>query len=292
MQRRELSQETKKALIQMQKNEVTEYLIYRNLAKRVKDESDSALLKQIAEEEKRHALLWEELTGVKVKPNRIKARFYSCLAVLLGYTFVLKKMEAGEDKARDKYLALADDIPEAREIALDEQRHEEQLLGMLDEQRLQYVGSIVLGLNDALVELSGTLAGLTFAFANNRLIALSGLITGISATLSMASSEYLSTKNSGEPNALKSSMYTGVAYLLTVALMILPYLFFENHYLSLTVMLVIVVLIIFLFTYYISVARDEPFAQRFWEMALISIGVAAISFAIGVLVKRFLGIDI
>ncbi len=292
MQKRKLSQETKKALIQMQKNEVTEYLIYRNLAKRVKDESDSALLKQIAEEEKRHAQLWEELTGVKVKPNRIKARFYSCLAILFGYTFVLKKMEAGEDKARDKYLALADDVPEAQEIALDEQRHEQQLLGMLDEQRLQYVGSIVLGLNDALVELSGTLAGLTFAFANNRLIALSGLITGISATLSMASSEYLSTKNSGEPNALKSSMYTGVAYLVTVALMILPYLFFENHYLSLTVMLIIVVLIIFLFTYYISVARDEPFAQRFWEMALISIGVAAISFGIGVLVKRFLGIDI
>jgi VIT1/CCC1 family predicted Fe2+/Mn2+ transporter len=128
--------------------------------------------------------------------------------------------------------------------------------------------------------------------ANNRLIALSGLITGISATLSMASSEYLSTKNSGEENALKSSMYTGVAYLFTVAAMILPYLVFQNHYVSLAVMLSIVVVIILLFTYYISVAKDQPFGRRFGEMALISLGVAAISFGIGILVKRFLGIDI
>ena len=79
-----------------------------------------------------------------------------------------------------------------KKIAQDEDRHESQLLGMLDEERLQYVGSMVLGLSDALVELTGTLAGLTFALQNNRLVALSGLITGISATLSMTSSEYLS----------------------------------------------------------------------------------------------------
>lgn len=283
---------TRKVLLVMQQNEVTEHLIYERLAKRVKDPEDSALLKRIADEEMRHAKIWQKLTGVEVKPNRLKAFFYSFLAVLLGYTFVLKKMERGEDNAIKGYTAMIEKFPQAKVIAEDEQRHEQALLAMLDEQRLQYVGSMVLGLNDALVELSGTLAGLTFALANNRLIALSGLITGISATLSMASSEYLSTKNSGEENALKSSMYTGVAYLFTVAAMILPYLVFQNHYVSLAVMLSIVVVIILLFTYYISVAKDQPFGRRFGEMALISLGVAAISFGIGILVKRFLGIDI
>jgi len=283
---------TRKVLLVMQQNEVTEHLIYQRLAKRVKDPEDSALLKRIADEEMRHAKIWQKLTGVEVKPNRLKAFFYSFLAVLLGYTFVLKKMERGEDNAIKGYTAMIEELPQAKVIAEDEQRHEQALLAMLDEQRLQYVGSMVLGLNDALVELSGTLAGLTFALANNRLIALSGLITGISATLSMASSEYLSTKNSGEENALKSSMYTGVAYLFTVAAMILPYLVFQNHYVSLAVMLSIVVVIILLFTYYISVAKDQPFGRRFGEMALISLGVAAISFGIGILVKRFLGIDI
>ena len=287
-----LSKETRKALLVMQKNEVTEHLIYIRLARRVKNKEDSDILLRIADEELRHAKIWEKLTGEEVKPNRFKVFFYTLMATILGYTFVLKRMEMGEDKAIKGYTEMIAELPQAKQIADDEHRHEQSLLAMLDEQRLQYVGSMVLGLNDALVERSGTLAGLTFALANNRLIALSGLITGISATLSMASSEYLSTKNSGGENAARSSMYTGIAYLFTVAAMIVPYLVLDNPYVSLAVMLTIVVVIILLFTYYISVAKDLPFGKRFGEMAVISLGVAAISFGIGILVKRFLGIDI
>ena len=47
---------------------------------------------------------------------------------------------------------------------------------------------MVLGLNDALVELTGTIAGLTFVLTNTTLIAMAGIITGIAATLSMAAS--------------------------------------------------------------------------------------------------------
>ena len=88
------------------------------------------------------------------------------------------------------------------------------------------------------------------------------------------------------------ALSTGIAYLFTVAAMIVPYLVLDNPYVSLAVMLTIVVVIILLFTYYISVAKDLPFGKRFGEMAVISLGVAAISFGIGILVKRFLGIDI
>ena len=150
---------------------------------------------------------------------------------------------------------------------------------MLDEERLSYVGSMVLGMNDAMVEMTGTLAGLTLAMQNTRLIALSGLITGIAATLSMASSEYLSSKSEGRPDALKSASYTGVAYLVTVALLILPYLLFdESHYLwAMGTMVVIVLLILVVFNYYLSVAQDLPFKKRFGQMAGISLGVAALS---------------
>ena len=176
----------------------------------------------------------------------------------------------------------------------DEESHEQALLAMLDEERLSYVGSMVLGMNDAMVEMTGTLAGLTLAMQNTRLIALSGLITGIAATLSMASSEYLSSKSEGRPDALKSASYTGVAYLVTVALLILPYLLFdESHYLwAMGTMVVIVLLILVVFNYYLSVAQDLPFKKRFGQMAGISLGVAALSFVIGILVKQFLGVDI
>ena len=129
---------------------------------------------------------------------------------------------------------------------------------------------------------------------NTRIIALSGLITGISATLSMASSEFLSAKSEGRPDAFKSCIYTGIAYLLTVALLVLPYLIFPaSQYLyALGTMLVIVVLIIALFNYYISVAKGLKFKSRFLEMACISLGVAALSFVVGLLVKNVLGVDI
>ena len=92
----------------------------------------------------------------------------------------------------------------------------------INEERLNYTGSIVLGLNDALVELTGTLAGLTFALQNTKLTALAGLITGIAASFSMAASEYLSQRSEGESErASTSALYTGVAYICTVALLIL-----------------------------------------------------------------------
>mgnify|MGYP001774190015 FL=1 len=110
----------------------------------------------------------------------------------------------------------------------------------------------------------------------------------------MASSEYLSSKSEGRPDALKSASYTGVAYLVTVALLILPYLLFdESHYLwAMGTMVVIVLLILVVFNYYLSVAQDLPFKKRFGQMAGISLGVAALSFVIGILVKQFLGVDI
>lgn len=292
MEPKTISNRTLQVLLYLQKGEMTEHLIYQKLSKRVKDRHNREVLQRIGEEELRHAKIWEKITKKQVKPNRLKATFYSMLALLLGYTFVLKKMERGEDKATKFYAKLISEVPQAKQISEDEDRHEQQLLAMLDEERLQYVGSMVLGLSDALVELSGTLAGLTFALQNTRLIALSGLITGISATLSMASSEYLSAKNSKDKNAIKSSMYTGIAYLFTVTFMVLPYLLLESYLLALIIMLVTVVVIIMLFTYYTSVAKDLPFTKRFLEMALISLGVATISFVIGILVKRFLGIEI
>ena len=87
---------------------------------------------------------------------------------------------------------------------------------------------------------------------------------------------------------------TTIGYLVTVALLILPYLLFdESHYLwAMGTMVVIVLLILVVFNSYLSVAQDLPFKKRFGQMAGISLGVAALSFVIGILVKQFLGVDI
>ena len=281
-----------KTLIRMQQNEIDEYHIYQKIAEVVKSEKDRDILLQIAQEEASHGKLWGKYTGLQPKPNKGKVFWYSLLAKIFGYTFALKLMENGEDKADKAYTRLIQEIPEAEKIAEDEERHEQALLMMLDEERLQFVGSMVLGMNDALVELTGTLAGLTFALQDNRLVALSGLITGVSATLSMTA--YLSAKSDNDPQAVKSCLYTGVMYLITVALMSLPYLLLpaEAYIPALIALLITVTLIILVFNYYISVAKNYNFKQRFLEMFTISGSVAVISFLVGLVIKAWLGIDI
>ena len=289
-----LSQKALAVVKRMQQNELTESVIYEKIAAFAKGEENRKTLLRLAQEEKAHYHIWEKYTGIQMKPEKWKILKYTFIARVLGFTFAVKLMEKGEEGAQDEYALLAQEVEESIHIRQQEEEHEEALLGMLDEERLQYVGSMVLGLNDALVELTGSLAGFAFALQNSRLVALSGLIVGISATFSMASSEILAARSEGRTDALKSCSYTGIAYLLTVIALIAPYLLFPaNQFIAaLICMLVVVILIIAGFTYYSSVAQDQPFKSRFLEMALISIGVAVVSFLVGILAKRFLGVDL
>jgi vacuolar iron transporter family protein len=80
-------------------------------------------------------------------------------------------MERGEDREQMDYAEIADFVPDAERIIKDEEHHEQEILDLLDEERLKCVSSVVLGLNDAFVEMTGTLAGLSFALQDTRLIA-------------------------------------------------------------------------------------------------------------------------
>ncbi|HPI46122.1 MAG TPA: rubrerythrin family protein, partial [Tenuifilaceae bacterium] len=85
---------------------------------------------------------------------------------------------------------------------------------------------------------------------------------------------------------------TGIAYVLTVAVLITPFLLLTSYFVALGVALFSAVLIIFLFNYYISVAKDLNFKHRFLEMTIISLGVSALTFGIGLLIRNYFGIDI
>lgn len=288
-----ISEKSMAIISRMQQAELDEYHIYRNIAASLrKDEKNAATLNHIAEEELRHYQIWRTYTHKTKQPRRLRVLWYTLLAKILGFTFAVKLMERGEGIAQEEYALIEQDIPESAAIRQQEEEHEHALLSMLDEERLQYVGSMVLGMNDALVELTGSLAGFTFALQSSKLVALSGLIVGISATFSMAASEFLSARSEGRTDAFKSCCYTGIAYLVTVALLIVPYLVFSSHILALAIMLAIVLAEIAAFSYYISIAKDEKFGARFWEMAIISCGVAGLSFIVGMISKSVFGVDI
>jgi VIT1/CCC1 family predicted Fe2+/Mn2+ transporter len=282
-----------KRILKAEQDEINGFAIYAFMAKRQKKKhpENAKILEGMSRDEKSHYEMWKALTGKEKHPHVF---WNKVVTVILGFTFVLKKMEKGEKFGQKEYAALSESYPQASSMLLDEKKHEGEVESMLDEERLHYVGSMVLGLNDALVELTGAITGVTFSLQNTRQVALTGIVTGIAATLSMMASNYLAESAEGHKDALKSSLYTGAAYLVTVALLVLPYLLFPNdmYIAAFGAMIAEVVLEIGFFNYYISVAQEKPFFKHFLLMVSISLGVAAISFGIGLLAKAWLGIEV
>ena len=279
--------------IRFQRNEYIESIVYDRLASIEKNTSNSKVLRLISAEEKAHYYTLKKYTNTEVKPNRWRIAKYYWLARILGITFAIKLMESSENSAHQDY-ARYTECEDLQRLSCEEEIHEEKLIGLINEERLEYMGSVVLGLNDALVEFTGALAGFTLALSDHKLIALTGSITGIAAALSMASSEYLSTKSEGDKSKhpAKAAIYTGIAYIITVVALVAPFILISNVLIALGVMLAMALIIIALFNYYYSVARGESFRKRFMEMAVLSFSVAGISFLIGYALKTFTGIDV
>ncbi|HII16454.1 TPA: rubrerythrin family protein [Candidatus Woesearchaeota archaeon] len=285
-----------KLLQSFQKNEITEHIIYTILAKKLQGTPNAKILRQIANDEERHYRFWRQYTKRDIKPKMFRVFWYTIIASLLGLSFGLKLMEQGEVIAAKALRAFKGKLPGINEMIGDEQKHEVDLLKLMPEEKLEYAGSVVLGLNDALVELTGALAGLTFALQNARIIGFIGAITGFAASFSMAASHYLSTKEEAEQNTakspLKGALYTGIAYILTVTLLVAPYFVLQNVFSALAMMMGIAITVIACYTFYITTAKSQRFTPRFLEMALISLGVAAATFLVGVFIRSVFGIDI
>lgn len=291
-----LTEDQKNKILTFQKDEITTHLLYKELAKLIKDAGNAKVMREMSDTEMRHYQFWKEISHADIAPDRAKISMLVLMTRLLGLTFSIKLIERGEAAGAKEYAEFDTIVPGAARLGKEEEEHEDSMTAMIEEDFLSYVGSIVLGLNDALVELTGTLAGLTFALQNGQLVAISGLITGIAAAFSMAASEFLSARAENDPKAGRSALYTGLAYILTVILLILPYLLIPQTgngiFISLFITLLIAVLIILGFNFYVSVAKDMPFKQRFLEMLGISMGVSALSFIVGLIVRSVFGIDI
>ena len=285
-------------LLKLQRMEATEAEVYRRLARMQKDPVNRSILEGISLEEERHEAVIENMTGEKVRADMGKVRRQIMLARLFGCTFSVKMMEATEKDVAAEYRELGLD-----DIAEEEEAHEENMIGMLDEERLRYSGSVVLGMSDALVELTGALAGLTFALQSLNLVALAGLVTGIAAAFSMGASEYLSSRaEKKSESAVRAAFFTWISYLITVLLLVSPYLLLtaespdfhglEPHVQALLYTFAIGLLIVAVFNFYVSVVEEVSFSSRFMEMAGILGVVSLISYGIGILLRGMLGVEV
>jgi len=280
-------------LLALQKGEITEHLIYTKIAATTTDEHSLMVLTKIASDELDHYGIWKRYTKRDVKPDIFRVWFYYVLVRLLGLPFAIKLLEGVEKKAESLDRTIPFTIPEIAGIVKNEEIHERELIALIDDDHLKYVGSVVLGLNNALVEFTGTLAGLTFAIQNTQIIAVVGLVMGVTASLSVGTSEYLSRRSDVGPlDAFKASVCTGITYIFTVTLLFLPFLLLSSPVIALIFTLLVAIIVIFVFTFYVSVATDLPFYRRFAETAAISLGIASIAFLIGVAIRTILNVNI
>jgi VIT1/CCC1 family predicted Fe2+/Mn2+ transporter len=276
--------------------EKTEMEVYTRLANREKNPENKIILEKIAEQENNHYNILKEKTGLEVKSSKIRVYLHVMASIFLGLTFSLKLMEKVEQNAAQEYRDLG-----FENIAKEEDEHEKELLSLLEEDALNYLSSIILGLSDALIELTGVLAGLTLAFQDLRIVALAGLVTGISASFSMAASEFLATKEEDSNRSpSKAALFTGMSYIITVFMLVIPYLMLGNdsqiifglapHIQALVITFIIGILIIALFNFYVSVAQDNSFNRKFIEMIFILSIVTIISFLIGWILRESFGL--
>ena len=276
-----------KKYVFFQRVEQTHSNVYHRLSKKIKNPENKIALEVLSNQEKGDYLLWKNYTKVDVPSFKFYELFYYLCSLIFGLTFGVKLMEKGKGGVENQLVKSIVNESDLIILLEKEQEKEKELVGLINEERLNYVGSIVLGLNDALVELTAMLSGITFAIHDSKTVIITAFITGISAAFSMAGSEYLSSKaDGGTKNAKVSAIITGIAYMFTVIILLLPYLMFSNLYIALLFTIINAILIILLFNFYISIAKDLDFKKRFAEMLTISLGVSFLSFLIGLLISK------
>ena len=283
-----------KKLLAFQRNEITEHNVYLAYARRAKGKNRE-ILNRIAADELKHYHQFIKYTGAEVTPDRFKVFFYRLCALIFGLTFGMKIMENGEKRAEQAYGHFGDTMPEIAHIISEEASHEESLIAMITEDRLFYMGSMVLALNNSIQEFSGIAVGLTFAMGNAGLIGSTILISGIAATLAMSASEYLSQKaeaHTSGRNPVKAIAWAGGIYLGIVLLIALPYLIFDNCYLALGVGAAAVLLNITVFTFFMAVVKGLRYRAVLFETLAVFALVVGLSSIIGCCAKALFHIHL
>ena len=272
-------------------NEYRDYVTYKELARIETVPAFKRILEELTQHELEDYHFWQALASRKTfRISPWEMGWLKTLRRVLGLTFIAKFLERHEQQAIVNYhqflLSASGKLKEdLQEILRHEEYHERALISQIKEERIQFMSSIILGLNDALIELTGALTGFAFAFQQARAVAKSGCILGVAAALSMASSAYLSARHEEGKDPKKAALYTGASYLVVVSLLIAPFFLLTGFSEALAMMVFTVVVIVVGLSYYTSIVFERNFRKSFTEMLVCSGGTAIVSFLIGSLAR-------
>ncbi len=279
-------------------NEVTDYALYNALAANTKDPALSETFKHLAAMEQKHVRFWQKyVPDYRPAPNRSLIRRVLLLKRLFGLTFAIRYLERLEEKAIKSYESIAQLIPSSDmkafdEMLEDERLHEGEFSSRTESSTIRYISFVVLGLADALVEISGIHAGSLGIYDKTEIAGLAGIIAGAAASLAMASAAYAQAKQGFKGSASISAAYTGISYFITAVVLATPYFLTHSQPLALGVSLVLAVTIVTLATYYSSVISSKPFLRDFIEILGILLAVTAALYLFGSFIRLETGITV
>lgn len=275
------------------------YKVTSELAKTETNPNFKKILQKFAQHEWNDFKFWKQFSSRQVFAiSPLTIIWLKILRKVLGLTFLVKYLEKQEKELISRYTDFLTKVQDEklkikiREAIAHETKHEEELIAQIKEERVEFISSIILGINDGLIELTGALVGFSFALQNHFFIALTGFITGIAASLSMASSAYMQAQYEPGKNAKKAAFYTGSAYFIIVLLLVLPFLITSSIILSLGLLLGVVLIVITSLSFYTSIIFERNFKHQCLQMILFTMGVATITFLIGLALRSVLGIEV
>ncbi len=293
-----MSPELSRVAVESVIDEYTHHTVYSTLARREKNPEFKQTLEGLAESERVHLELWKRYSPDYVPHvGRLKLDIILFIRIFLGLTFTLKFLERHEDSVIRRYRSVEHLIPAADKRLFDsmlddEEHHENSLMGGVRENRVKYISFVVLGLADAVVEISGIHAGALGVFDRTELAGLSGVVAGMAASIAMASAAYAQAKQGLQGSAKWGAVYTGVSYMFTAIFLALPYFLTGSMLLALGISVTVGVGLVAMLTYYDTIISSRGFARAFAELAGIILGASLALFVAGTVLRQVFGIVI
>ena len=284
--------------IEGRRGEITDYTIYSKLSQTGKDRKLAGIFSNLAATEHKHYLFWGRYCkNETVHPDWVKVYFMLFLRHVLGAAFVVKYLESTEEAAVNNYKSLRTLIPGSDKkllemIIVDEEKHEKAFADQIQDSYIKYVSFIVLGLADALVEVTAIYTGSLGVYHSTILTGLAGIIAGAAASISMASAAYLQAKQGFKGSPFVAAGYTGSSYFLSTLILAAPYFLTSTIFTAMVSSMTLCVLIIASVSWYNSIMTGSRFKKDFLELAGIMFATAIILFIIGLLIRHAFGISV
>ena len=273
-------------------DEWSDHTLYEKLSKTVDSKSPYAeVLTQLSSTELRHYEFWRRyIPGEEPKLARLKLYWVLFLRRFLGLTFATRYLDRHEGNVVKEYEGLArlippSDLPAYEEMVADEKEHEKAFAQKVESSAVRYISFVVLGLADALVEISGIHAGSLGFYDKTEIAGLAGVIAGGAASLAMASAAFAQAKQGFRGSARLSAVYTGVSYFVTAIFLATPYFLTSNMVFAMASSLTLAVVILAVTTWYSIVIQAKPFLRDFVEILAILFAATVVLYTFGSVVR-------